>query len=368
MRIAVCGARFGETYLKALRDGVPGLVLSGILARGSPRSARLAEALRVPLWQDPRDAVRGSDMAAVVVRAGSMGGGGTQLAEALLDAGLPVLMEHPLHPVEMMRLLDAAARRGVAFHVNSVYPYLPAPRRFGQAVQAWHEHAAPDRPAYAEATTSRQLLYSTLDILGRALGGLAGLQLERGDAATGQPFATLEGELGGLPLSLRLQGYLDPQDLDHHSLVMHRMAVGGPEGSIELASSFGPVLRSRALYMPGYAEGSASMLLTDSEPAEASPFLDAPMLGIEAAEALTGRDAASEALPAAVALALAQFAAAVRGGGSPPSQAPDFLTQLARAWLMAGQKAGAPALRRLAPPPPPASIGLHATGRDHALA
>lgn len=365
LRIVVCGARFGETYLKALRDGVPGLVLVGLLARGSARSRRLAEALGVPLWQDPREAAKASDVAAVVVRARSMGGSGTALAEAFLEAGLPVLMEHPLHPVEMARLLELAERRRVAFHVNSVYPYLPPARRFAAAVQAWHAIAAPDRPAYAEATTSRQLLYSTLDLLGRALGGLDGLQIESCGGVRGQPFIGFEGELGGLPVSLRLQSYLDPRDLDHHSLVMHRMAVGGAEGSIALASSFGPVVRSRALYMPGYAEGTASLLLPGGEPEEAVPYLDAPLLAAEEGAALTGREAAREALPRAVAAALAQFAEAVRGGPVPEGQSPGFLLQLARAWLLVGQKAGAPTQRRLSPPPPPANVGLLAKEATH---
>ncbi|WP_149536558.1 Gfo/Idh/MocA family oxidoreductase [Siccirubricoccus phaeus] len=366
LRLAVCGTRFGETYLKALRDGVPGLVLAGLLARGGERSRRLAAALGVPLWLDTREAAAASDAVAVVVRAGAMGGRGTALAEAFLAAGLPVLMEHPLHPVEMVRLLELAARRGVPFHVNSVYPHLPAPRGFIRAVQAWHAGAAPDRPAYAEATTSRQLLYSTLDMLGRALGGLGELWLERGGGHAGQPFTALEGELGGLPFSLRLQSYLDPADLDHHSLVMHRMAVGGAEGSIALASSFGPVLRSRPLYMPGYAESETSLLLPGGEPAAALPFLDAPLLAVEAGAALTGREAVREALPGAVAIALAEFAAAVRGGPAPAGQTPEFLTLLARAWLLAGQKAGAPACRPLRPPPPPAAVGLHAREAVHA--
>jgi thiazolinyl imide reductase len=358
LRIAVCGTRFGETYLKALRDGVPGLELAGLLSRGGARSRRLSEALGVPLWRDPAEAAAGCDVAAVVVRAGSMGGGGTALAETLLASGRPVLMEHPLHPMEMRRLLDLAARRGVAFHVNSLYPHLPAARRFVAAVRHWREGREAAQPAYAEATTSRQLLYSTLDLLGRALGGLDGFRLE-GAGAAGRPFAALEGEVAGLPLSLRLQSYLDPRDLDHHSLVMHRLAVGGAEGSIALASSFGPVVRSRALYLPGYGEGQYSLLLPGGEPAEAAPFLDAPLLAAEAGAPLSGRDAAREALPAAVGAALAEFAATVHGGPVPEGQSPGFLLALAQAWLLAGQRAGVPVLRPLPPPRPPASIGLH---------
>ncbi|TDR95020.1 Gfo/Idh/MocA family oxidoreductase [Enterovirga rhinocerotis] len=362
LRLAVCGARFGEVYLKALADGVPGIVLSGVLARGSARARRLAAHLGVPLWQEVSEAVAASDAAAVVVRSAASGGSGTALASAFLEAGLPVLMEHPLHPAELQRLLDLAARRGVRLHVNSVYPHLPAARHFIAAARAWRDVPREEgMPAYAQLTTSRQLLYSALDVLARALGGLGDFRLERpAGMAEGQPFAVLEGTAGGLPLGLRLQSYLDPRDADQHSLAMHHIVLGGPEGSLSLASSFGPVVRSRPLYVPGYADGACSILLDEEGPAEAAAYLDSPMLAVEAAAPLTGRAALREALPGAVAVALADFAREIGGGPDAERQSPAALMEVSRAWQIAGQTAGPPALRPLAPPWPPGRIGLAA--------
>lgn len=360
LRLVVCGARFGEVYLKALADGVPGVVLSGVLARGSPRAGRLAAQLGVPLWREVGEAAAASDAAAVVVRSAASGGSGTALASAFLEAGLPVLMEHPLHPMELQRLLDLAARRGLLLHVNSVYPHLPAASHFIAAARAWRDVPRGEgMPAYAQVSTSRQLLYSALDLLGRALGGLGDVRLERASpASSSQPFTTLEGNAGGLPLGLHLQSYLDPRDVDHHSLVMHHIVLGGPEGSLALAGSFGPVIRNRPLYLPGYVEGASSILLEGEESAEAIPFLDAPMMAVEAVEPMTGRGVMREALPGAVAVALRDFARALGGGPAAEGQSPAALLEVSRAWQIAGQKAGPPALLRLAPPWPPGRIGL----------
>ncbi len=367
LRLLVCGTRFGETYLAALARSVPGVVLAGLLARGSERSHRLARHFGVPLFTDVAAALPACDAAAVVIRAGALGGAGTALAEALLFAGRPVLMEHPLHPTEMQRLLGAAAQARLPFHVNSLYPLLPAQRRFADALRAWRR-ATPESQGYVEATTSRQLLYSTLDLLGRALGGLDRLDIAPPPAA-GRPgcFVHLAGMLAGLDFSLRLQTYLDPRDPDHHSLVMHRIAAGGPEGSIALASSFGPVVISRPLHLPGYAENAGSLLLPGEVPGAARPFLDAPMVACTETSAPTGAEALADALPGAAAAAIAAFAAAVRGAAAPAGQSAEHLLAVARAWLLANQRAGAPVLRSVPPPPPPATIGLAARSGAHAI-
>ena len=112
-------------------------------------------------------------MACVVVRTTLFGGDGSRLAEALLKRGIHVLQEHPVHPGEVVSLRRHAEAVGVRYHVNSFYPHLPAFRHFIAYASAGGERAP---AAFAEVTTSPQLLYSALDSLGRSLGSLAGLE------------------------------------------------------------------------------------------------------------------------------------------------------------------------------------------------
>lgn len=359
LRLVVCGTRFGEAYLQALAQGVAGVELKGILAQGSERSRQVAHRLGVPLWQRPEDARSHVDAAAVVIRSGALGGAGTAVAQAFLDTGCPVLMEHPVHPVEWRRLQDKATTGATILHVNSVYPYLEPIDVFIDRVAAWHEARVVDdaRPAYVEATTSRQLLYSTLDILGRALGGSVDLQLEASCSAgeagrlSYRPFADLAGTCGGLPLHLRLQSYLDRDDYDHHSLAMHRLTIGGPEGALSLASSFGPIVHSRPLFVPGYGDATPASQRRD-------PELDAATVMADRRCGPSTRAAVADAIPRAIGRALAEFAAAVRGDHRPIWQTDRYLEALTRAWLETNRIAGRPALRSLAPPLPPATIGL----------
>ena len=48
---------------------------------------------------------------------------------------------------------------------------------------------------------------------------------------------------------LLLQRYLDPDDPDMHSLIMHRLLLGWPEGHLSLEASYGPVVWSSSLFV-----------------------------------------------------------------------------------------------------------------------
>lgn len=361
LRIAVCGVRFGEAYVRALETGVPGVRLAGIVARGSERAQRMADRLGVPLWRDAAAAIPHVDAAAVVVRTGALGGAGSRMAGAFLDAGRPVLLEHPIHPHELRGLQQKARAQAAALHVNTVYPALPLVRAFVDAVRAWRSARPLDdrHPAFVEVTTSRQLLYSALDIIDQAIGGIAGIELDAPApaAASGamsfRPFADLPGTLAGLPLHLRLQTYLERDDHDQHSLIMHRITVGGPEGSITLMNSFGPIVRTRPLFLPSYASGDGSLLDGVEEDS-----LAAPTASVDRPDAPSLQDAIALSLPQAIGEVMAEFARAVRDGVVPPAQQPERIEAVARAWLLANQRAGMPDLRQLAPPLPPAAIGL----------
>ncbi len=268
-RVIVCGTRFGEHYLAALTHYQQDdrYQLTGILASGSERSTALAMHLQVPLYTTIDDIPADTDIACVVVRSRIVGGAGSDIARALLLRGISVLQEHPVHPTDTQRLYALARQQGVRYHINTLYPYLPAGHTFiNYALQS----AARSRPAFIEITTSLQLLYSALDIAGRALGALspfactAPLALDGLSSVTQfWPFRSLQGTIAGVPLAMHLQNELDPADPDHHSLVMHRIAIGGAEGNVCLVGSFGPVVWSHSLYAPQYERNDrhASWLL-----------------------------------------------------------------------------------------------------------
>lgn len=249
LRVLVCGTNFGRFYAEAVQTR-PGYVLAGILSRGSAVSRACARRFGVPHYTDVTQLPDDVDAACVVVGASISGGEGTELATALIGRGIHVLQEHPVHLDEMTRCLKLARRHHVQYRVNTHYPHVEPVRQFIAATQRLTER---QKPLFLDAATPVHLMYPMVDILGRALGSLRPWQfgdVSPSDAAVGpQPFRTLHGRFGGVPLTLRVQNQLDPSDRDNHALHWHRLSLGTEGGVLTLADTHGPLLWSPRLHV-----------------------------------------------------------------------------------------------------------------------
>jgi thiazolinyl reductase component of yersiniabactin synthetase len=361
-KTVIGGTRFGENYISALLDEDSGFKLSGLLARGSERSRALAADLGVRLFTRAEDLPGDVDVACVVLRSGAFGGPGTAIAETLLRRGIHIIQEHPVHPGEIRQLLAAARHRGVQYQVNSFYGHSQAARDFIRFVSEWRQARMPH---YVTMTTAPQLLFSSLDLIGRAFGGLGDFKIGgraawpdgmlAGAAHGVAPFEVLHGRIGPVPVIINLQGYLDRQDPDHHALVMHNIAVGGPEGRLELVSSFGPLVWSRAIYVPDYERDEAgTSYLGDWASAAERPHMTIPTaLTLGSPDGPSLAEAGRRLFPRIIHGALGELRAAIDGGGDdiPPAQRPEYLTALGSAW-QAIMRAVDPLVERDLPPPP----------------
>ena len=217
-RVLIVGAKFGEMYLNAFMQPPEGLELVGLLAQGSARSRELAHAFGIPLYTSPEQITRMPDIACIVVRSTVAGGTGTQLARHFLTRGVHVIQEHPLHPDDISSLQTLAQEQGCCYWVNTFYPHTRAGRTWLRDAQQLRRCLA-KTPPVVHATTSRQLLYSTLDLLLLALG-VDAAAVECDVVGSFSDFHCLrlfwpEGEA-----CLLLQRYLDPDDPDMHSLII----------------------------------------------------------------------------------------------------------------------------------------------------
>jgi thiazolinyl imide reductase len=258
----VCGTGFGRIYLAGVHGPDSPFELAGILARGSARSLTCARRYGVPLFFDA-DRVPEVDLACVVVGAGINGGPGAALATALLRRGIPVLQEHPLHTEELAGCLREARERGVHYRVNTHHVHVEPVRRFVTAARSLLR----EQPAlFVDATTSFQVLYTLLDIIGSALGRLrpwgfaAPVPLPaalRGLARSDPPYRSLDGVLGGVPLTLRVQHQVDPGSPDNYAHLWHRVTIGTEGGNLTLVSSTGPVIWCTRPHMPESAAAAS---------------------------------------------------------------------------------------------------------------
>ncbi|MBI0329423.1 Gfo/Idh/MocA family oxidoreductase [Burkholderia plantarii] len=345
-RVLVVGSKFGEIYLNAFLEAQPGFELAGLLANGSPRARQLAQAYGIALYTSLDDLPPDIDIACVVVRSAVVGGMGTVLAQAMLERGAHVVQEHPLHPDDIVRLQRVAGEMGRAYWVNGFYPHTAAGRCWieqARRVAAALDHA-PAR--FAHLTTSRQLLYSSLDLLLQACGATdASVEPIPDDDPD---FQLLRIGLPGCRALLRLQTWLDPDDPDLHSLAMHQLTLGWPSGYLSLEASYGPVVWTSSPYDPRHRDNQRSLYRAAN--AE-RPYLDwPPAATLHAAPACWG-DTFEIDGPAGVARVLHLLGRHLDGAAAPEAFDAAYQLALARLWQHVLQCAGPARERHVTAPP-----------------
>ncbi len=315
LSVVVCGTTFGQFYLSALgASGFP-FELTGILGRSSERSQDCAARYGVPLFTDTAQIPDHTDIACVVVRSGAVGGPGGKLTESLLARGIHVLQEHPVHRDELIACLHRARASNVVYHLNTLYPHLGPVRRF---LAAGVELLRRQQPLFVDAACSIQVAYPLLDILGRLLGGVRPWAFTAHPqpapelaelAETPLPFRSLDGVIGGVPCTLRVQNELDPADPDNHIHLLHRIILGTEGGSLMLVNTHGPVLWSPAMYVPDEVKHAFEF---DLGSADHLGYPSASVIG--PTQTPTYRTILRDVWPAAIGRGLRELDAAIHAG------------------------------------------------------
>ncbi|SHI25545.1 Gfo/Idh/MocA family oxidoreductase [Pollutimonas bauzanensis] len=347
-RVLIAGAKFGEVYLNAFLQPQAGLELAGLLARGSRRAQQLAHDFGIPLYTSLEQLPDDIDIACVVVRSTVAQGEGSQLAADLLRRGIHVLQEHPLHPDDVARLQALADESNLVYWINSFYPNIPAGRCWIEKASRIRSLLEGQKPCSAQLTTSRQLLYSMLDLLLQACGLVDGngIRVEVLDGSD-DCFVPLRLVLpGGSQAVLRLQAYLDPSDPDMFSLVMHRASLAWPSGYLTLESSYGPVLWTGVFHDPQHGSDDRTMY----RGANAGGCYAQPTSMVLRDAPGSWRDAFEIDGAAGIAYALRALRQVLDGASVPAAFSPAYQLALARLWLAVLHVAPPIVERHLAPP------------------
>ncbi|KPX52079.1 Gfo/Idh/MocA family oxidoreductase [Pseudomonas amygdali] len=356
LKVLVVGAKFGELYLNSFLLEQPGLQLAGLLANGSPRAKALANAFGITLYTDVEQLPDDLDIACVVVRSTVVGGAGGQLTDSLLRRGLHIIQEHPVHPDEILRHQQLATQMGCQYIVNSFYPHTAAGRCWTGAAQRLSQLLDGHRPNLAQLTTSRQLLYSGLDLLFQALGCDLAAQASVGLLDSDDDFHTLSLNLPESRVLLRLQSWMATDDPDLHSLVMHQLSLAWPSGYLSLDASYGPVNWTPALHAEAHDDDRQTLYTSKADylqQATAMPLHPA---------AIHWRSAHEIEGPAGVGWLLQQLLTILRGQPRTEGLQADYQLALARLWQDILRCAG-PAEQRAASAPPVIDAGqLQAEG------
>lgn len=351
-RVIVCGTKFGRVYLAAFRDPDFPFELAGILARGSDRSRACARRYGVPLFRESEELPADVDIACVVVGAGINGGPGAELAKALMARGIHVLQEHPLHHDELAECLRQARRHDVVYHLNTHYIHLGPVHNFLAAAHRLFEH---QEPLFVDATCAVQVAFPLFDMLGQVLGRVRPWMFSdmppqpaelRQLSDREAPYRSLDGVIGGTPLTLRVQNQLDPSDPDNHAHILHRVTVGAEGGHLTLVNTHGPVFWSPRPHLPHEAKDVVAL---DELAASHFGFPTAEPIG--PAQAPSYHDILGSLWPEGVRRALLQLHAAIVDNDDTLQRGQYYLT-LCRLWQDATTRLGYPQLMRRAEPTP----------------
>ncbi|BBB92142.1 MAG TPA: bifunctional Gfo/Idh/MocA family oxidoreductase/class I SAM-dependent methyltransferase [Methylomusa anaerophila] len=246
LRTVVCGSRFGQFYLEALKLLPQQFEVAGLLAKGSERSKKCAQRYGINLYTEVDQLPDNIDFACVVLRSGVMGGDGTQLSLKLLARGIHVMQEQPVHHKDLAVCLRTARQNGVHFLTGDLYVHLPAVRRFIACARVMLEQQA---ALYIDAACATQVSFPMMHILLEALPAIRPWRISNVIKDEG-PFQVLTGTIGRIPITLRAHNEVDPADADNHLHLLHRLTIGVEGGSLSLTDTHGPVIWQPRLHVP----------------------------------------------------------------------------------------------------------------------
>ena len=179
--------------------------------------------------------------------------------KSILAKGIPTLLEHPAHEVEIVNCIRESG--SAAFMLNPFYRYIKPIRDFLEAAQIISKHA---HLINASLECAIHVLYDGIDILGCALGGLSTWKL--GNVAesyttsmAGGGNRVISGIIGMVPVTFIVNTNVDRNDIDHPLHLYHRIELTFSTGRLCLVNTHGPVIWLPFLHMPRDEYGTLSI-------------------------------------------------------------------------------------------------------------
>ena len=245
-RVLLCGTNYGRAYLQPIFTSNK-FAITGVYAKGSDRSCRIAEQCGVPLITSVDGIKNEFDLACVALSNNVA----INVALRCLDQKIPVLIENPVAHEELNKLAEASLRNAVPLNINSHFSELPPVKRFiGLARRLRIESS----PLIVNISCNSRTLFSTLDILGRIFEYLKIQDLEF--IKKTEDYINASFSVNKVPAQMSYQNWRGEVDDSHDSPLGHCISITFPEGVLSLGGTYGPVYWS-----PVFAASEESILL-----------------------------------------------------------------------------------------------------------
>lgn len=246
IKTVICGSTFGQFYLEAITLLKDQFELVGLVGQGSERTKKCATHYNVPIYTSVEELPEDIDLACVVLRSSIMGGKGSEFTVQLLQRGIHVIQEHPMHHDDIAKCLKVAQQNKVNYLTGDLYTDLPAVQRFIACCKALFKE---QQAEFIDISTITQVSFPLLHILLEGLPTLRPFKIDPKVENEG-PFQLLTGTIGKIPFTLRAHHEVNPEDPDNHYHLLHNITVGFPGGSLVLSDTHGPVIWRPRLHVP----------------------------------------------------------------------------------------------------------------------
>ena len=237
-KVIVCGSKFGQFYIEALMRMKSEYELVGIVGKGSRRTQLCAEKYNLNLYAGLDEIPDDVEIAYVIVRTGVMGGEGSELAIELMERGIHVFQEQPVHVNDLKRCIKKSLEKGVFFGISNLYYHMSAVSDFIGCVNS--EIDKEDIVAVELACTN-QITFAAVDILMSILKDSPMITFDNQQLSDGQ-FATITGKAGTIPLTVKIYNVVDPDDPDNYYYYLQQIHVYTTEGVLSLLDVHGPII------------------------------------------------------------------------------------------------------------------------------
>lgn len=222
IRVIVNGVGFGQFYLRALEELKEEYELVGILSRGSEWSKKCAYKYGVPLYTDIDEITKDMvDLVCVVVKSTVVGGAGSNIVEKILEKGINVIQEHPVHQEDYIKSIKMAQKNNCSYRLNTFYPDLINVAHYIKLSKGLRKYC---NIKCINAECSVHVLFPMIDILGRVIGKLRPWKFEKvKNTLIESPFSMIQGYIGDVPICINVQNQFEPKDPENSILLFHRI-------------------------------------------------------------------------------------------------------------------------------------------------
>lgn len=246
LNVIVCGSTYAQFYIEALRLEKEKFNIVGLLGQGSERSVKCANYYNIPIYSNIEELPEDIDLACVVVRAGILGGNGSEIALKFLEKGINVIQEQPIHKLEIMKCIKAAKKKNVNYLVGNMYAYYPIIKNLQYCINILNRN---HKLLHIDMECSSQVTYPAIHSLLQLVDNFRPFEIRKIDSIEESSYCILVGQIGDVSLSFTIFNEINPKDVDNFLPVIQKISLWYDCGRLCMTDINGQLVWHEQIYL-----------------------------------------------------------------------------------------------------------------------